>query len=378
MDLATRAIGAATPARTVAAGDTDAVVSAVRDANEAGEAVVVWGGGTRIEVGDDPERYDAALDLRALRGVVEHAPADLVCTVRAGTTLAELADVLAAAGQRWPVEVGDPATATVGGSIASAAAGPSRLRYQHPRDWIIGCEAVLGDGTRTRAGGRVVKNVTGYDLTRLYSGTFGTLAVLTEVTLKLVARAERVRSFTLAGAPSEVWRSAGVLHASRLPLDAVALVIDAAGARLVVRVAGSVAAVDRLAAELRRLGHFAEEDAEAWGAIAALPLRAARSARLSLRPGREAEVFASESGPLLAYPGTGIAYLFGELDPRRVRALRELVEPAGGALVIERAAPETRRAAGTWGTPRLPPAIARGLKGRFDPRGVLAPGRLPA
>ncbi len=378
MDLVTRAIDDVAPARTAAPTTAGEAAAIVRAAHEAREAVVLWGGGTRIEVGDAPARYDVALDLRGIRGVVAHAPADLVCTVRAGTTLGELAGVLATAGQRWPVEAGDPASATVGGTIASAAAGPSRLRYQHPRDWVIGCEAVLGDGTRTRAGGRVVKNVTGYDLTRLYSGTFGTLAALTEVTLKLVAASERVRSLALAGEAPELWRVATALHASRLPLDALALTLDGRAGRLVARIAGTAAAVERLAADVRHMGAFTDDDDPGlWQGIASLPLRARAAVRLSVRPGHEARALAGESGPLLAYPGTGIAFLFDALDGPGIGVLRARVEPAGGAVVLERVSAGTRRASGTWGAPRLPASIAQALKERFDPHGVLAPGRVP-
>ncbi len=364
------------PGRAATPASTDEVADLVRAANAAGEAIVLWGGGTRIEVGDAPERYDLALELGRLRGVVEHAPADLVCTVRAGTTLAELERSLAGASQRWPVEAPDPERATVGGTIASAAAGPSRLRYQHPRDWIIGCEAVLGDGTVARAGGRVVKNVTGYDLTRLYSGTYGTLAVLTEVTLKLVATPERVRSLAREDTAARLWDAARALRASRLPLDAVALTLTPGSARLVVRLAGSSAAVERLAREISAPHGLADADEGEWGAIGSLPSRAGRVVRVSTRPGTERDAI-GEVRSALVYPDTGAAFVFDALDARAIRALRARAEAGGGAVVIERAPDEVRRAAGTWGTPRLPLAVARALKDRFDPRAVLAPGRVP-
>nr|MBA3765054.1 FAD-binding oxidoreductase [Actinomycetota bacterium] len=154
------------PGQVVQAERVEDVVDTIRAANSAREAIVIRGGATRLDIGDPPERYDTCLDLRGLTGIVEFEPADLVATVRAGTTLSDLADALAEHGLRWPVEAGAHHRATVGGTIASAAGGPSRLRYFHPRDWTIGVQAVLGDGSLTRAGGRVVKNVTGYDLTK--------------------------------------------------------------------------------------------------------------------------------------------------------------------------------------------------------------------
>jgi len=370
------AVGGAAPRRSVAPTTSAEVADLIGQAHRANEGVVLWGGGTRIDVGDAPTRYDTAIDLRAVRGVVAHAPDDLVCTVRAGTTLDELATALGPARQRWPVEVADPAVATVGGTIASAAAGPSRLRFQHPRDWVIGCEAVLGDGTVARAGGRVVKNVTGYDLTRLYSGTYGTLAALTEVTLKLVAVDEVIRSFVAEDDIGSLWDLAMELRASHLPLDAVALRVDGAAA-LHVRVSGGTAAVGRLAGELAARGGFRDEDPLAWGEIASAPSRTEQAVRLSTRPGHERRSLARTTGPLLVYPGTGIAYLFAPLDHAALLALRGELEHEHGALVLERAAPELRREMGTWGRSGTPLAIARALKERFDPHAVLAPGRVP-
>ena len=148
------AIDGMTPRGIVRATTEADVVDAIRGANERGEAIVVSGGATRLGVGDPPARYDVAVDLSALRGIVEYEPGDLVATVRAGTTLAELAQALAPRGQRWPVEPGLPERATIGGTLAGAAGGPSRLRYFHPRDWVIGARVVLGDGTPVRSGGR--------------------------------------------------------------------------------------------------------------------------------------------------------------------------------------------------------------------------------
>src|SRR4029077_4417322 len=190
----THAIDGATPRTVVHATSEAEVVDAIRGANERGEAIVVAGGATRLGVGDPPTRYDVALDVSPLRGIVEYEPGDLVATVRAGTTLAELAAALAPKAQRWPVEPGLPLRATVAGTLASAAGGPSRLRYLHPRDRVTGARVVLGDGTPVRSGGKVVKNVTGYDLTRLWSGTFGTLVAIVELTLKLTAIPERTVS----------------------------------------------------------------------------------------------------------------------------------------------------------------------------------------
>ncbi|OLC19778.1 MAG: hypothetical protein AUH33_05135 [Chloroflexi bacterium 13_1_40CM_68_21] len=370
---------------THAQGESD-VVEAIRAANERGQAIVIAGGGTRLAVGDPPARYDVALDLSSLRGIVEYEPDDLVATVRAGTTLVELAEALAPRKQRWPVEAGMHDRATVGGTLASAAGGPSRLRYFHPRDWVIGGRVVLGDGTAVRSGGKVVKNVTGYDLTRLWSGTFGTLAAIVELTLKLTAVPER--TVTLAAdldIPTALGKAAEI-HATGLPIDALAIVAgDAAqglgahgDALLLVRIAGPAAAVRRLGRALRESVRCSDIGNEVWDRVAALPLEAKWTARVAWSPGAlPALEFAGYSAVI--YPANGAAYLLHAIDRTTFRRVRESLEALDGYAVLERATREYKKeAGGAWGRPRVPLPIARALKERFDPRGVLAPGRMPA
>ena len=383
--LAARDVDGRAPSRTVRPNTTDELAHAITAANDAREAIVLWGGGTRIGVGDPPDRYDIAVDLTGLGGIVEHSPADLVCTVRAGTTLAELANALRANGQRWPIEAPSPERATVGGTIASAAAGPSRLRYQHPRDWIIGCTAVLGDGTITKAGGRVVKNATGYDMTRLYSGSYGTLVALAEITLKLIALPER--TVTLRASASDLTgalRVAAELRATHLPLDALAVVTGGAAARLgergvamFVRVAGPDAAVDRVARAVHERSGAMELDGQVWVDIASVPARSDRVARAGWPAGHGTPPGLDLSNAVI-YPGSGIAFVLDEFEAEAFSRARTAVESTDGALVVERADPEFKRAVGgAWGRARVPLAIATALKQRFDPHGVLAPGRVP-
>jgi len=374
VDLSRYVIHGVWPARAERPTTTEALADTIHAAHDAREAIVLWGGGTRIAIGEPPARYDVAVDLSELRGIVEHSPADLVCTVRAGTTLAELSATLARHGQRWPVDVAYPERATVGGTIASAAPSASRLRHQHVRDWIIGCEAVLGDGTRARAGGRVVKNVTGYDLTRLYSGTYGTLAALAEVSLKLVAVDEVTVTLSIWDDPASLRDLALRLRAA-LPLDAIVLAIGppaGGGAALHVRIAGASATVARMRREVEATGTFTVDAGDAIGALARGVVDSTHIARLATAPGHEADEL---SPALIAYIGTGTAYLGGATE--RLRALRASAEADGGALVLERATLDQKRALGVWGTPRMPAAIAASLKRRFDPRDVLAPGRMP-
>lgn len=382
--VAERAVDGMVPARVERPTSVDSLAAVIGAADREREAVVLWGGGTRIGVGDPPERYDVAVDLTALRGVIEHSPADLVCTVRAGTPLSDLGYALDKSGQRWPVEAPWPRSATVGGTIAGAAVGASRLRYQHPRDWIIGCTAVLGDGTITRAGGRVVKNVTGYDLTRLYCGSYGTLVALAEITLKLVAVPEvTITLRTSATDPAAALRLAAQVRATHLPLDALAIATGRAAMSvgetatcLLVRVAGPLTAVGRVARGLSEHAPFSET-ASMWDRLADVTAASAPIAR-AIWPAGHLPPIEVDLSHAVIYPGSGIAFLTDELAPAAFIRARAALEAVDGALIVERGTADFKRSVGgAWGRPGVPLAIARALKQRFDPRGVLAPGRVP-
>jgi len=374
------------PAEVVRAETEAHVVDAIRAANERGEAVLVASGRTRLDVGDPLERCDTVLELSSLRGLIEHEAGDLVATVRAGTTLTDLADALAQTKQRWPVEAGAPDRATVGGTIASAAFGPSRLRYFHPRDWILGAKVVLGDATCVRSGGKVVKNVTGYDLTRLWSGTFGTLAAICEVTLKLTAIPERTTTLQADLSVPEALRIAAELHTTGLPLDALAIASGAPaqaigsrdGAALLIRLAGPAAAVRRLGRSVRERVRCRDVANEAWDVIASAPVSATWAARVGW-PAARTPALDFVGYDAVIYPANGAAFLLRAIDRATFRRIRSDLEAMGGYAVLERAGPDYKRAVGgAWGASGIPNAIARELKTRFDPRGVLAPGRLPS
>src|ERR1051326_561047 len=148
-----------------------------------GYSVIAWGGGTTMTIGNPPGKYDVALDLRRMNRLVEYTPEDMTVTVEAGMTLGEFQHVLAQHAQFLPVEA--PERATIGGLIASNRYGPSRLAWGMIRDWLIGIRFVRGDGKVIHGGGKVVKNVAGYDLCKLLIGSYGTLGIITEATFKV-------------------------------------------------------------------------------------------------------------------------------------------------------------------------------------------------
>ena len=174
-----------TPDTVVHPATAEALAAALREADENGRAVVLRGGGTSIDIGAAPERYNVAIDTRRLDQVLDYVPDDLTVTVQGGVGFGRLQAMLAESGQFVPFDVPRAENATAGGALAAARSGPRRATYGTGRDWLIGCAVVLADGTLIHAGGRVVKNVSGYDLCKLFAGSFGSLGCIVEATFKL-------------------------------------------------------------------------------------------------------------------------------------------------------------------------------------------------
>jgi glycolate oxidase FAD binding subunit len=210
--MARRAGGARATRVSNAAPPTDvlAVAAAIRDARATATAVRIVGGGTWLDAGR-PVHAAATLSLAALRGITQYEPGDFTLSARAGTPLAEIAEVTAREGQWLTMQPHGSLDGTIGATIATASWGPLASAYGTPRDHLLGCEVVTGMGAIVRAGGRVVKNVAGFDLSRLMTGAWGTLGALTEVTVRLRARPEvdRTLAVSLDGTEDQLCDAAG-------------------------------------------------------------------------------------------------------------------------------------------------------------------------
>ncbi|MDE0207896.1 MAG: FAD-binding oxidoreductase, partial [Candidatus Tectomicrobia bacterium] len=197
--------------------DEEQLSDVLRLAGEHDATVFPRGGGSHLPLGAAPERVDVVLSLERLRRQLAYEPGDMTTTVQAGMPLGELQDVLKAEGQFVALDPPATAATTIGGVIAVNASGPRRLLYGTARDVVLGLGVAGADGTRSKAGGRVVKNVTGYDLTKLYIGSLGTLAVVHELTFKVHPLPPGEETFGIACAGHE--DIAPVLDALlRLPL----------------------------------------------------------------------------------------------------------------------------------------------------------------
>lgn len=369
-------------ARPASTAETSQVM---RCCHERGLAVTVRGAGSKQRWGMPPARLDVILETLRMDQVVEHAHGDLIATVGTGLRLADLDAVLRDNGQQLIIDdlVGG---STVGGAVATNQSGPRRMAIGAPRDLLIGVTVVRADGTVAKSGGKVVKNVAGYDLAKLLTGSFGTLGVLTEVTFRLhpVTAASRwvcadVPLVELAG------RVGDLLHSQLVP---TALEVDHAGGSGPGRVAalftGTEEGVSARVAAAKQLLPGATDDAEvSWpgrfpwlgedGAVAALKL----TCQLSSVPDLVRET-ARRGVAVRGSAGAGVLYAAapaGDLADT-VAGLRDWCIRHGGSLVVLDAPGADKTTLDVWGSDSVGGLeIMRRVKHEFDPTGVLSVGR---
>ena len=396
-----------------------------------GSMVVPWGSGTQMALGNRPRGVDLVLGLSRLNHMLFHEPGDLVASVEAGITLNALQEVLANKEQFLPLEAPSPSRATVGGILAANASGPSRLAYGTARDWLIGVKVVGSDGTISKSGGRVVKNVTGYDLNKLYIGSLGTLGVIAEATFK-VAPIPHDRRTLVAAYPSlsAALESAHELLRQNFTPQALHVVsgevmarlaglapMAASEAALLALMAGRSVAVTRKADESARVMERGgtrgveslsnDEGAALWQAITnlgwteeissptgscpkGLPCLAAK---ISILPSQVADFLAmadSLGGPplrqgIVADVGSGLVRLLWwtqEGFPITLEDTEDLIGRLSrgvghhaGHVVVERCPLEVKSKIDVWGEPIESMLIMRRIKQELDPEGILNPGR---
>ena len=407
-------------ADSLAPTDADGLADAVRWAVSHERPLEVVAGGSKRRLGR-PVQSAATLSLAAFDGIVDYQPSELVLTAKAATPLAAIEAATQAERQILAFEPADyapllgapggatPGSATLGGALACNLSGPRRIKAGAARDHFLGVHAVSGRGERFKAGGRVVKNVTGYDVCKLLAGSYGTLAVMHEVTVKVLPAPERTRTVLLfslepAAAIEALGAALGSAHevsgAAHMPAgvaarSAVSYVADAGAAVSAVRVEGFPASVGARCEALRAmLGRF--------GAVE--ELHSKNSATL-WREIRDVQAFAEDEGPLwrLSVPpasgaaaaaqvaaaaearalfdwGGGLVWLAVDgAEDAGEAAVRAAAKAAGGHATLVRAEAPMRAARAVFQpqTTGLAALSAR-IKRAFDPAGVLNPGRMYA
>ena len=358
-------------------------------------AVVFVGGGTDLELGAPPARLDAVLHTRGMARIREHAPSDQIVAVEAGMRLADLQAHLRAHGQRLAIDPPFPERATVGGIVAANAFGPRRTRYGPVRDLVIGITVVRADGAVAQGGGKVVKNVAGFDLPRLFCGSLGTLGLVAKVVFRLHPSPEASATALFEGLDaSDVAETVPVLRDLGVEPTAIAALPAGPKYALAVRFEGFAPGVsEQVTRTLARAGTGAKveggEEAALWARHDAIRCAGDVRAKATFAPAslsRAAELLgpvvgALRGGALVLHPGPGVAFLSGALDgadraAAAIASARAGLGPlGGGALVLSAAPPELRARANPWGPP--PPAleVMRRLKKELDPEARLAPGR---
>ena len=353
-----------------------------------GLPALLRGGGSRLSLGNPAPAARVLLETGALAGVDEFDAGEGVCHAGAGTRLEDLRAKVRAGGWELPLDAPGPGS-TLGGVLAAAAGGPRALGFGIPRDLVLGLEVVLGSGERTRCGGRVVKNVTGYDLNKLHTGALGSLGVIEAAWLRLRPLPERVALLEARPAQLDGACALGLAAARRISARAVALWAPepgaAGGPRLVVELAGDEPSVARDEAWLRQELGAEETGAESLDAARALQTATGLRFRIHCLASRmETALLAlREAGAtLLAYPGLGLLYALTRPAPddpaatqRSLQRAVELARAAGGSVVLEQAPVDARRGLDVFGGSEKLLPLHRALKSRFDPAGILNPGR---
>ena len=397
--------------RRAAAVDRPAAVDALQDAvaRRVAEGLAIYpqGGRTALDYGGIPRAPGVAIDTRALDRIIDYPAADMTITVEAGMTLAALQATLAGHGQRLPLDAPFPDRATLGGIFACNAGGPRRFAAGRPRDLILGVSAVTADGKLVKGGGRVVKNVAGYDLPKLFTGSLGTLGVIAQLTLKVRPKPEAAAIvWATFASPEEAARALDGLNTSAtrpaaielLNFAAAALIRDAPGLPLgewVLAIglednAASVAwQVERLKKELAAAAavHVAEGAAAdpLWSALADLPAAEfGLTLTAGLRRSRVVPLVAAlepTDWAIQAHAGSGIVHAHAlpgrelEVIAADVHRLRGEAVRSGGYAILPRCPTAWKDRLRVWGDPRPDWALAEKVKRALDPAGVMNPGR---
>jgi glycolate oxidase FAD binding subunit len=397
---AAHAIDGVVPPAVIRPANEEEVAAVLTVAGREGLAVAPRGGGTKGGLGAPLRALDLVLSTAKLNQLLAYEPADLTVTVQAGARLADLQRILGARNQMLAVDPPDPGGATVGGILSTNAMGPRRLAYGSLRDLVLGMRVALTDGRVIKCGGRVMKNVAGYDMGKLFIGSLGTLGVVTEVTFKVrpLPEARETLLARFATAAACLGCAEAIVSGELLPVAVVALnptVCAALGLSgpyvLAVALEESPANVAYQRTRLEQAaavagGHLEanltdEAEANLWDGIrhGADRMEANLICKVSTVLSHLGAAFAKGDGvpgtAAVAWVGTGQVYLWASAQDRLEEIASRWLFPAEGTVVIERAPSALRQHLPVWGDPGAALPLMAGVKRTFDPAGVLNPGR---
>ena len=369
--------------------DTSELSQVLRQCSASGMAVRPCGGATKAEWASEI-RADVQLETHRMHGVVEHVWQDMTATVRAGTRWADMQRVFAAHGQRVALDPVFAGRATVGGVMAANDSGALRARFGSMRDHVLGATVVLADGTVAKSGGKVVKNVAGYDLPKLLTGSFGTLGVVTEVTLRLHPLPRQQETFTFGSAdlPALCGLQAALQNGS-VGVERTQLRSGSQHFELDVELTSQSSALASHIDGLRELADFSAARADVWGARDRIYLDEAQTVlKITSLPSDVAAIlegFAQTSRTMPGFtfeciafaPGITHVAFGGEASFRAqlIEDLRLRLAAKGGMVMVQRAGTlSLSTAADRWGPAPSAIELMREVKRQFDPQGTLHPG----
>jgi glycolate oxidase FAD binding subunit len=380
----------------------------IKQAAATSGALYPVGGQTMLSIGNTPTKPGQAVDMRGLANVIDFPARDMTVTVQAGITMRALSEMLAKENLRLPIDVPNAERATLGGVIAANVSGPRRLGYGTLRDYVIGISALNDEGREFKAGGRVVKNVAGYDLCKLLVGSLGTLGIITQVTLKLRPLAEHQAIACIGCDASQLEPLLAAIHGSRsrpicvelLNATATRIVFDQAGIAtpetpwtLLVGYDGNFDATDwQLQQLVREIGAHGQlkayvdyTGASLWNAVvefAGSPERAI-AFKANLLPNALA-AFCQSADPdcaLCAHAGSGIvlgqwpASMNMDRAASTLTAWRERAAQAQGTVVVSSCPAAWKSTLNVWGPLPNDVVLMREVKAAFDPKRIFNPGR---
>jgi glycolate oxidase FAD binding subunit len=379
------------------------IAGALRLCSEASATVTPWGGGTAMGIGNPPRQVDAVIGLERLSLLVEHDQANLTATVQSGSTLAALQELLARHNQFLPFDPPNVARATVGGIVATNLNGPRRNYYGGVRDLVIGMKIALASGEQIKAGGKVVKNVAGYDMCKLFVGSLGTLGIITEVTLRMAPIPETAATLNSSGTLPQVQQFADELSRSKLLPSAVFLLSPKASKakdwRAAVWCEGFEETVARhlrdALAMAQRIGLAAETlrdkaHRRLWDEICDFPLQAGRLVHRVIIPRASITEFvrtildwhSTEFEPAIALDATlgtvWVASPANDSSAGQFAKMNALARELSGHAIVLVAPLALKEGVDVWGSPAAGLSLMREIKRQFDPRNLLNPGRFVA
>ncbi len=390
----------------------------LREANTAGQKVAIRGGGTKMGLGNPIQGLDLLISTSRLDRVLEYEAADLTLAVQAGANLAAVQAQLEKQGQFLPIEAPLSGQATIGGVVATNSTGPTRLQYGAARDWLIGVRFILADGTQAHAGGRVVKNVAGFDLMKIFVGSLGTLGLIVDLNFKLLPmpKASSTMAIQFENEQAASQAALKIIDRGLFPVSETILETRAAAAlgltartTLLIEVRNTSRAVERQVREISQIGRengatgseqIAERDTQRqlWASVLDFAYRPGLnpqntfSLKVGVLPNQSAAILKQASQIALqneveleglAHVGHGSLYLTGRYadEDQALKTITELtatVENMGGWLVAERL-PLTlkQRLADIWGNSLNEGEVKlmRAIKHQLDPANTLNPGR---